>query len=437
MAISLTKFKRSLKVHYATIIVAAVTAIGAQTVENWLPHLVNAIVDNYLNKRLLRIHVQRQGKPVPNVFIDCKDLLRERTIASGVSDIDGVSEIGLGKEHKLIRIDARAIVRFDRERYEADVDMDTLRKAIVLDIDQDFTTDQPAHLSDVLNPRRRDIVSSLRTAGMLNIGIVEPAGNPLIKRDKAGKLGGFEFDLTQALVARIAKKLDCTKLVCNYRSFKSLQDALYTGLVDTAGRVDLVMNSISITRFREEMGILFTNPYLKSPMLLIGRRDSINKELSASSHVAAVDQTTSSLAAQFLKERYNFTFTVEALGKSGIQNLFSALDSNRIDFIIVDGPIAAPFLQSDSNVQVIEDLTSKLDKYYEEAIGKGFAKEEYAIAATDWGIVRIINEIMTERSFIDSASKLRVKYGLTRFAPDFIAPEGDLKRFSSEVHSIF
>ncbi len=200
---------------------------------------------------------------------------------------------------------------------------------------------------------------------------VAPAGTPLrvavsntppYAFREGGQLVGLEVDFARELASALGRPLDIVD-----RPFEDLIPAVRDR------RVDMIMSGLTITRARQ-VQIAFSDPYLRSGLVAVMRREDVPRFKTAQSvlrttePVGVVSGTT---AERFVRERApGASVSVYPAARAAIDEL----RQRRVTLVVHDAPVAIWFAAGDeANLGVLLEL---LD---EEQLGWGFAQEDAAL----------------------------------------------------------
>lgn len=190
---------------------------------------------------------------------------------------------------------------------------------------------------------------------------VTPNSPPYAFRQR-GELVGLEIDFAHELAAALGRPLQLVEL-----PWDDLIPAV------RAHRVDLVMAGMTITPGRQ-VQIAFSDPYLRSGLLTIMRREnvadfkSVAKVLRTTEPIGVISATT---AERFVREHApNAAVTVYP----DIQAAIDELRERRVTLVVHDAPVCIWYAGGDeANLGVLLEL---LD---DEKLGWGMARDDQAL----------------------------------------------------------
>jgi polar amino acid transport system substrate-binding protein len=204
-------------------------------------------------------------------------------------------------------------------------------------------------------PTRR-AVTALRVA-------VPPDAPPYAYRQREG-LAGLEVDFAGELAAALGRPLVLVPI-----AFDELISALL------AGRADIAMAGMTITPARE-VRIAFSDPYLRSGLLAVMRREDASRYprpqsvLDATGTIGVVTGTT---GERFVRERTRLaSVSVYPTAQAAV----TELGQRRVDLVVHDAPVGIWFVSGDE--AHLAALLSLLD---EEQLGWGMRRDDEALRA--------------------------------------------------------
>lgn len=201
----------------------------------------------------------------------------------------------------------------------------------------------------------------------------------------------------------VAGNLGFTQI--RFRRFSSPDALVYQGVKD--GNVDLAVSGLSPTDGRRRRGVLFSDPYLKSHLVVARWRH----EKAALSDFARVGVIRGGTNAQFARElqRHKLITIVEA---GSIDELLRLLEEKAINVIIIDEPLIDAQVNGSHDLEVVEHLSTGLGgltNFFELGSVVSDARAGMAVAVHEDALRYVINQILTLklRDRIRSAAQVR------------------------------
>ena len=112
---------------------------------------------------------------------------------------------------------------------------------------------------------------------------------------------------------------------------------------------------------------------------------------------------------QFTETMLHERLPVRLVKKESFQDLIKAIEYGELDSILIDEPIAMPFINRGDYV-VVAHLEPYLTEYFSNEVGD--SKESYAIAVADDDLEAKLNTILTSLVAGGDIDRLRSKYRL-------------------------
>jgi len=202
----------------------------------------------------------------------------------------------------------------------------------------------------------------------LNVGISGEPYPPFTYKAASGDWTGFEVALAHAICADMER--EC-KIV----------PTGWSGIIPSldAGRIDMIMNSMSITEKRQRV-IDFTRPYYFTPGAYVAASDlEINIPEDLDGLVMGVQSATT-----------NATYARRELRDSGVEirlydqaeQVNNDLLSGRLDVILADEIAMVQFLERNEADDYEVKATAPRHEAYGEGIGIGLRQEDNALQAS-------------------------------------------------------
>jgi len=186
-----------------------------------------------------------------------------------------------------------------------------------------------------------------------------------------GRLVGLEVDFARELSSALGRPLDVVPV--------GWGDLIPTLL---AGRTDLAMAGLTITPARE-VRIAFSDPYLRSGLLALMRREdqarytTPRSVLNTAGPIGVVSNTT---GERFVRERVGSSPLVYPTARAAIDEL----RDRRVDVVVHDAPVVIWFVSSDE-----ANLSALLKPLDEEPLGWGMRRgDEELRAAVNGALAR-------------------------------------------------
>lgn len=235
---------------------------------------------------------------------------------------------------------------------------------------------------------QKSTVQAIKDRGQLVVG-TSSGFPPYEFWDKAGmgQVAGIDI----ALAHKVADKLG-VKLVVQDMKFVNLQQEL------AKGKLDLIVAALDPSRQKKE-GLLFSEPYLKSPQILVVRKDQ------APSYHSLADFKEKKIGAQ--RDTLQAELAKKVPGASTevydkVEDVFRALDEGKVDAVVFEEVSAKPYFLVNPNITssgvVFENVNSS---------------SAVAARAGDEELIKVVNEVIDENkdqmsSWIEKYSELAV-----------------------------
>jgi ABC-type amino acid transport substrate-binding protein len=200
--------------------------------------------------------------------------------------------------------------------------------------------------------------------------VAVPHNSPPYAFPQEGRLVGLEVDFARELAAALGRPLALVEV-----EFGDIIPAL------RAGRADLIMAGMTITPARQVL-IEFSDPYLRSGLLTVMRREDVasfksaRSVLQTSEQIGVVERTT---ADRFVREHAPgapvlvYPTALAAMGE---------LRQRRVTLVVHDAPVAIWFAAGDeANLAVLLELLNQ------EQLGWGLRREDEALRSTVNGLL--------------------------------------------------
>jgi polar amino acid transport system substrate-binding protein len=198
---------------------------------------------------------------------------------------------------------------------------------------------------------------------------ISPKTPPYAFRQE-GRLVGLEVDFARELAAALGRPLDLVEM-----GFDDLIPAV------RARRVDMLMAGMTITRARQ-VQIGFSDPYLRSGLLAIMRREDVPRFRNASSVLRTrepIGVIAGTTAERFVREHAP---AAAVLVYPTAQAAMDELRQRRVTLVVHDAPVAIWFAAGDeANLGVLLEL---LD---EEQLGWGLPRDDETLRSAVNGVL--------------------------------------------------
>ncbi len=204
-----------------------------------------------------------------------------------------------------------------------------------------------------------DLLEEIKARGFLKVGI-NPDSRPFGFVDSKGNYAGYDVDLAKYIAQYIINNPNGLKIIPVTPSNRLLKAS--------TGEVDIVISTVTITPFREEV-VSFSIPYdLAGQAILVKSNSSITSlsDLSGE-NVGVVFGTTAE------KNIKNLVPNVNLLGFRNYNDAYYALKEGKINAITSDDTILNRFAINDSGVKLLPK------RYSREPYGIAFKKSSSTI----------------------------------------------------------
>jgi ABC-type amino acid transport substrate-binding protein len=166
--------------------------------------------------------------------------------------------------------------------------------------------------------------------GPLVVGVT--SDSPPYAARRGNELYGMEVDFARVLGQQLQRPVTYVDL-----RFSDLIPAL------EADRIDIIMAGMTVTRARE-LRLAFTDPYLRSGLVAVMRRDEMSRykttqAVTQANVVVGVVETTT--GDKFAREHMSASQVIVYPAAADAMN---ELRQNRVDLVVTDAPIAAWFV---------------------------------------------------------------------------------------------
>jgi len=205
------------------------------------------------------------------------------------------------------------------------------------------------------------------SARPLRVGVA-PNSPPFASR-QGGGLVGLEVDFAHELSRALGRSLDLRQL-----EWDQLIPAL------EAGRIDLIMSGMTITRARQ-VQIAFSDPYLLSALIPVVRRGDAGRYPNAKS----VLQTPGSIGAVANTTGERFVREHAPASVSVYPNVGSAIDElrqRRVDAVVHDAPVLLSFVSANE-----AELAPVLHALDQEPLGWGVRRNDEELRTAMNGVL--------------------------------------------------
>ncbi|WP_252108417.1 MULTISPECIES: transporter substrate-binding domain-containing protein [unclassified Halomonas] len=213
----------------------------------------------------------------------------------------------------------------------------------------------------------------------LNVGISGEPYPPFTYKAASGDWTGFEVELAHAICAELERECE-------------IAPTGWSGIIPSlqAERIDMIMNSMSITEQRQRV-IAFTRPYYFTPGAYV----------AASERELVIPDDLDGLVMGVQSATTNATYARRALRDSGVdvrlydqaEQVNSDLLAGRLDIVLADEIAMRQFLARDEAEAFEIKATAPHHDAYGEGIGIGLRQEDEALkAALDEAIAAVVEE---------------------------------------------
>ena len=204
-----------------------------------------------------------------------------------------------------------------------------------------------------------DLLEEIKSRRILRVGI-NPDSKPFGYIDANGNYVGYDVDLAKYIAQSIINNPNAVKIIPVTPSNRLLKAS--------TGEVDIVISTVTITPFREEV-ISFSIPYDVAGQAVLVKSNSSITSLSdlSGQKVGIVFGTTAE------KNIRNLVPNANLLGFRNYNEAYNALKSGRINAITSDDTILSRFAINDSSVKLLPK------RYSREPYGIAFKKSNSTI----------------------------------------------------------
>ena len=245
-----------------------------------------------------------------------------------------------------------------------------------------------------------DELSQIQESGKLKVG-VEGTYPPYTYHDDDGELTGFDVEVAKAIADKLGVEADFTE---------SDWDSLLAGI--DSGRLDTVINAVSITEEREEK-YDFAGPYFYITQQIVVAKDNEDIVDMASLDGKKVANTATTAYLDILEDAGASLVQI-----STAEEAVSLIESGRADFTTFNSVVFNEYLQQhpDANLKVAFEIPDVVDTY-----AVPIKKGETALYDA---VQKAIDELKEDGTL----SKLSEDY----FGTDFTQPQDQAKGNSHE-----
>ena len=200
--------------------------------------------------------------------------------------------------------------------------------------------------------------------------VAVPRNSPPYAFRQKGGLVGLEVDFARELAAALGRPLDLVET-----DFGNIIPALQ------ARRADVAMAGLTITRARQVL-IAFSEPYLRSGLLAVMRREDVPRFTSVSSVLRTtqpIGVVTGTTAERFVREHApSASVAVYPTAPAAMDEL----RQRRVTFVVHDAPVAIWFAAGDeANLGVLLELLN------EEQLGWGLSRDDETLRSAVNGVL--------------------------------------------------
>jgi polar amino acid transport system substrate-binding protein len=230
-----------------------------------------------------------------------------------------------------------------------------------------------------------DTLQTIRSRGVLLWGADAEGGAPYVYPDpqKPEQLIGFEYELADALAARIGVK---AKMVQNQ------WDQLIPGL--ERGNFDIILNGLELTA-QNRQRITMSQPYFVYAQQIVTRRNTTGLERMEDLKGRSVGALSSTVAQRLLQQMAGADLKIYPGNVESLRDL----RAERIDAVLMDLPIALYYAKPDPALRFSGPPFAP--GYY----GIGIRKEDFTLLAA-------INRALSELGQEGTLERIYRKYGV-------------------------
>jgi polar amino acid transport system substrate-binding protein len=230
-----------------------------------------------------------------------------------------------------------------------------------------------------------DSLDNIQKRGVLLWGADAEGGAPYVYPDpqNPGTLIGFEYDLADALAARLGVKA---------RMVQNQWDQLIPAL--ERGNFDIILNGLEITRENRQR-IEMSQPYFVYAQQIVTRRDSSGMERVEDLHGKTVGVLASSVAERILEKQTGIELKIYPGNVESLRDL----KAKRLQAVLLDLPIALHYARPDPELKFSGEPFAI--GYY----GIGLRKQDARLLAT---VTNAIQELASDGTL----ERIYRKYGV-------------------------
>jgi His/Glu/Gln/Arg/opine family amino acid ABC transporter permease subunit len=230
-----------------------------------------------------------------------------------------------------------------------------------------------------------DDLQSIRARGVLLWGADAEGGAPYVFPDpqKPEQLTGFEFDLAEALAAKLGVKA---------RMVQNQWDQLVPGL--ERGNFDIILNGLELTAENQQR-IGMSLPYYVYAEQIVVRKNTAGLEHVEALKGKAVGVLSASVAQRLLEQRGGINLRIYPGNVESLRDL----KAQRVEAVMMDLPIALHYAQPDPELSLS---------------GEPFAPGYYGIGVRkgDAQLLTALNTALVELGREGTLERIYHKYGL-------------------------
>jgi polar amino acid transport system substrate-binding protein len=230
-----------------------------------------------------------------------------------------------------------------------------------------------------------DDLTAIRARGVLLWGADAEGGAPYVFPDsqKPEQLTGFEFDLAEALAAKLGVKA---------RMVQNQWDQLVPGL--ERGNFDIILNGLELTADNRQR-IAMSQPYYVYAEQIVSRKEVVGLERLNDLKGKAVGVLSSSVAQRLLEQSGGMNLKIYPGNVESLRDL----KAQRIEAVVMDLPIALHYASPDPDLRLS---------------GAPFAPGYYGIGVrkNDAQLLTALNSAVSELGREGTLERIYRKYGL-------------------------
>lgn len=201
--------------------------------------------------------------------------------------------------------------------------------------------------ADTDNAASDDSLKKLQESGSLRVG-VEGTYPPYTYHDDSGKLVGFDVELAEAIAKKLGVKAEFTE---------AAWDSLLAGI--DSGRLDTVINAVSITDEREEK-YDFAGPYFSivQQVIVASDNDSIKSEADLPGKREATNITNA-----YAEEKEKKGITIVPINT--VDDAAQVVETGRADYCTLTSVIFNEYIKNhpDAKLKVAFELTDEVENF--------------------------------------------------------------------------